>query len=157
MVEEILQSMPSDDTKSIIVENMPDFNDAHQCKSINVLTDLRIESATMAEQMVHMAACFQELSASLDEHMKRVDEGMRDLKVIATKHENEITDLKYNCRCPENWERVWADLALLKKDYHKRLGCQKWDDRIYDCVKYALCIIIGAIIVFFMQGGHITS
>lgn len=148
--------MPSDDTKSVIVENMPNFNDAHQCKSTELITDLRIEYATLSEQMIHMAACFQELSASLDEHMKRVDEGMADLKTIVTKHENEITDLKYNCRCPDNWDRVWQDLSVLKNDYHKRLGSQKWDDRIYDLIKYCLCVVVGALIVWFMQGGKIT-
>jgi hypothetical protein len=156
MVRETQHPMANDESRPVFIENLKDIADAHVCKSSEILTELRIQSATTAEQMIHMSACFQELNASLDEHMKNVDEGMKDIKTIITRHETDIVDLKHNCRYPEYWEGVWKRIKILEEDYQRRQGATKWDDRIYEIVKYLVCAVLGAVLLFFMQGGKIS-
>ena len=148
--------MLNDESKPVFIENIREIAEAHQCKSTDILMDLKCESVRVAEQMIHMSACFQELNATIDENTKANNETMKDIKTILSRHDTEITDLKHNCRYPEYWTSAWKRIKVLEDDYQRRQGAGVWDARIYEFIKYGVCVIMGALIIFFMQGGKIT-
>lgn len=143
--------------RTIFVENIKELTDSHQCKSTDILMELKCESVRTTEQIIHLAACFQELNATLDENAKNHNAMMQDIKTILARHDTEITDLKHNCRYPEYWTSIWNRMKVLEDDYQRRNGAKVWDDRIYDFIKYGICVVLGALIIWFLSGGHITT
>lgn len=148
--------MANDEPRPVFIENIKEIADAHQCKSTDILMELKCESIRTSEQMIHMSACFQELNATIDENTKLHAENMKDIKTILARHDTEITDLKHNCRYPQYWESVWKRMKVLEDEYQRRQGASVWDARIYEYVKYGICVILGAGILFFINGGHIN-
>lgn len=123
--------------------------ESHVCENTKLLTDIQIQLATNGEEMKHLVECLEEWRSAQDEHN-------RDIKAIVTRHELEITDLKHNCRFPEYWESAWKRLKTLEDDYQRRQGAGKWEERIYKYIEYAICVVLGAAIMWWIGGGHIS-
>jgi len=122
-----------------------DNSASHICENTKLLTDIQIQLATNGEEMKHLVCCLEEWRESQDEHNK-------DMKEIVTRHENEISDLKHNCRFPKRWYGIWDRIDRLEADLDQRKGAGKWEERIYKYIEYAVCAILGAIIMWWMTG-----
>ena len=109
--------MPDDSTtvQNIHIANPDEIGSpkkkTHDCENIELLTNMRIEMAEMSRDMVHFAACFQELNAQLTEFMQKQDE--------------RIGQITNNCVTRAvKWEDLYRDLDGFKraqKDIYKRI------------------------------------
>ena len=84
----------AEETKSIIVENLP---------ALQNVQSIEVELKGLSRDMVHMASCFQEMNARLEEFMKNQEERVRVLET--------------NCNREERWglnktdhDLVWAEI-----------------------------------------------
>ena len=66
----------------------------------DLLVDMQIKMAEMCKDFLNMAACFQEVSATLNEFMKSTDTRMRHIET--------------NCNREERWENAAADRAAIR-------------------------------------------
>ncbi len=83
----------------------------HECQNIKLLTEMQIKMAEMSRDMVHFAACFQELNVQLSEFMQKQDEKISQITATCTTRS-------------VKWGEVSSDIAELKncqRDLYKRV------------------------------------
>lgn len=82
--------MAESEPKTVIVENLADMR---------VVNNLEVQMAELSRDMVHLASCFQEMNARLEEFMKTQEERVRYLE--------------QNCNREERWNNNKTDHSLL--------------------------------------------
>jgi len=77
----------------------------------DIVTDLRIEFAEMSRDMVHLAACFQELNAQLAEFMSKQEQRVADIQ---------STCITRSVKWGEMHRKI-NDMELSQRDIYKRV------------------------------------
>lgn len=148
-----------DEPRSIEVTNIDELarvikESTHTCTSQEILTDIRIGVAEMNRDMISMTACFQQLNARFEEHMREQDQVHREQMQIIASHAADLVDVKHNCRFPDRWKELDARLSAIEKLETARSGESKWNDRLFNFMNSVLVAVVIFIILFFMKGGE---
>lgn len=147
------------EAKSIEVTNIDELakvikEATHQCTSQEILTDIRIGVAETNRDIISMTACFQQLNARFEEHMKEQDQVLREHMQIIASHATDIVDVKHNCRFPDKWDEVNTRLKTLEDSESARKGSGKWEDRIFQFMNSVLVAVVVFVVLFVLKGGE---
>ena len=148
-----------DNPKSIELTNIDELADilkdaTHRCTSQELLTEIRIGVAEMNRDMISMTACFQQLNARFEEHMREQDQVHREQMQIIASHAADLVDVKHNCRFPDKWKDLEERVKVLEKSEHSRGGASVWIDRVINFMNSVLVAIVIFVILFFLKGGE---
>ena len=148
-----------DNPKSIELTNIDELADilkdaTHRCTSQEVLTEIRIGVAEMNRDMISMTACFKQLNARFEEHMREQDQVHREQMQIIASHAADLVDVKHNCRFPDKWKDIEERVKVLEKSEHSRGGGSVWTDRAFNFMNSVLVAVVIFVILFFMKGGE---
>lgn len=150
-------AVDSGEAKSINVTNIDALakalKESHVCTSQEILTDIRIGVAEMNRDMISMTACFQQLNARFEEHMREQDQILREHMQIIAAHTEEIGDVKHNCRFPDRWDKLDTRITALERSDFSRSGATKWEDRIFGFVNAIIVAIVIFVVLYIMKGG----
>lgn len=148
-----------DNPKSIELTNIDELADilkdaTHRFTSQELLTEIRIGVAEMNRDMISMTACFQQLNARFEEHMREQDQVHREQMQIIASHAADLVDVKHNCRFPDKWKDIEERVTVLEKSEHSRGGASVWTDRAFNFMNSVLVAVVIFVILFFMKGGE---
>jgi hypothetical protein len=145
----------SDSPKSIRVENIDALaNMSHVCVSQPTLTEIQIQLAKQSEGMIHMASCFEELGARMEEQNRNL------LQYIESSNDRlrllEISANNHKCAKETQIINLAADITNIKMGFAAMTGESKWIDRGVNIFQSVLIAVIVILATFFMKGGTIT-
>jgi transcriptional regulator of heat shock response len=154
-----LAAVDLDNPKPIELTNIDELADilkdaTHRCTSQELLTEIRIGVAEMNRDMISMTACFQQLNARFEEHMREQDQVHREQMQIIASHAADLVDVKHNCRFPDKWKDIEERVKVLEKSEHSRGGASVWTDRAFNFMNSVLVAVVIFVILFFMKGGE---
>lgn len=125
----------------------------HSCTSQEILTDIRIGVAETNRDIISMTACFQQLNARFEEHMREQDQVLREHMQIIAAHSNDLVDVKHNCRFPDQWDNMDRRINALEHAETLRKGSSKWEDRLFSIMSSIAVAVVIFVILFILKGG----
>jgi len=147
--------MAGDATK-IVIENIDELCDiTHKCTAQDTLTKIQVEQGKYGENLTHLAVCFEQVAAQLQEQNKNLmafidtsNERMRMLESAINK--------QHVCSKETQLITLAADVTNIKLALAAMHGESKWVDRAMNIGQAVLVAIIVALAIWFMKGGAIT-
>ena len=130
----------------------------HECQNIKLLTEMQIKMAEMSRDMVHFAACFQELNAQLSEFMQKQDEKISQITATCTTRSvrwgeinSDITELK-NCQ-----RDLYKRIEAIEKTHSQAEGVVSALKPYKDYIIYVIMTGTAILLTYlFARGGLVT-
>ena len=118
-----------EESTKVIIENIDELCDiAHKCTAEETLTRIQIEQGKFGENIIHLSACFEKLSAQLQEQNKNLlayiessNERMRMLESAINR--------QHVCSKDKQIIELAADITNIKMTLASMGGESKWIDR----------------------------
>ena len=145
-----------EESTKVIIENIDELCDiTHKCTAEETLTRIQVEQGKFGENIIHLSACFEQLSAQLQEQNKNLlayiessNERMRMLESAINK--------QHVCSKDKQIIELVADVTNIKMTLASMGGESKWIDRAINVGQALLIAIMVVLATWFMKGGAIT-
>jgi hypothetical protein len=134
---------------------MSDNSTIHECENIKLLTDMQIKIAEMSRDMVHFAACFQELNAQLSEFMEKQEQRVADIQntcVMRSIKWNELEREALTIRADQR--DLYKRLEIIERVHSEEFGGKQATRPYKDYIVYVFMTITSILLTYlFFTGG----
>lgn len=124
----------------------------------DIVTDLRIEFAEMSRDMVHLAACFQELNAQLSEFMSRQEQRVADIQSTCITRSVKWGEMNRKISDMEIAQRdIYSRIERIEKVHDKDEGGESAVRPYRDYVVYLFMTATAVVLTYLLAVGGIHT
>jgi hypothetical protein len=147
--------MAGDATK-IVIENIDELCDiTHKCTAQETLTRIQVEQGKYGENLTHLAVCFEQVAAQLQEQNKNlmafIDTSNERVRMLES-----AINKQHLCSKDQQIISLAADVTNIKMTLAAMHGESKWIDRAVNILQAVLIAVVVLLATWFMRGGAIT-